>query len=516
MDVPRSSGILLHISSLPGRFGIGDLGPSAYEFANLLSYADQQVWQVLPLVPVGYGYSPYASPSTFAGNPLLISPERLCEQGFLSPEDIASPPEFKSDCVDFEAVMSFKFSLLQKAFSCFEQRGTAEDREQFDAYCSANSDWLEDYASFTVLKYIHEGKKWTEWDPRYTCRDHKALEEFKTAHASGITMQKFWQYLFARQWSDLKAYCNERSIRIIGDLPIYVAHDSADVWANKELFQLDNNGLQAVVAGVPPDYFSKTGQRWGNPIYRWDLMEENNYSWWVRRFSSILKQVDIVRLDHFRGFEAYWEVPASESTAENGAWVKGPNSSLFETLQHELGDLPVIAENLGFITPEVVELMNKFDFPGMAILQFAFDGDTNSEFLPHNYPQHIIAYTGTHDNDTANGWFYMNSSTQDHETIKRSRNFARQYMNIPQDQHEGIHWPMIRTVMASVAQLVVIPMQDIMGLDSTGRMNTPGTVGPQNWAWRFTSDQVKQDHVEQLKRFTALYGRAPEPYRGEH
>lgn len=503
----------MHISSLPGRFGIGDLGPSAYEFADFLAYTHQQVWQVLPLVPVGYGYSPYASPSTFAGNPLFISPDRLHEQGYLTAEDLASGPSFPANRVDFETVLPYKFGLLERAFERFLGEASQEERSQFSQYCEHNADWLDDYALFAVLKFVHEGQRWVDWDPAVKCRDQSALDEVRTVHGRGIEMQKFWQYLFETQWADLKAYCNERSIRIVGDLPIYVAHDSADVWAHRDLFQLDEDGLQTVVAGVPPDYFSTTGQRWGNPIYRWDLMKDNAYSWWIRRFASVLKQVDFVRLDHFRGFEAYWEVPASEPTAEHGRWQKGPGASLLGTLRQELGDLPVIAENLGFITPDVVQLMQQFDFPGMAILQFAFDDDSSSEFLPHNFPSNIVAYTGTHDNDTVNGWWFNDSSTQAREVIDRSRRFARAYLDI-EDEGKGVHWPMIRALMASVARLVVIPLQDVMGLDSEGRMNAPGTVGGENWAWRVSPEMLTSDHLERLKHLTTLFGRAREPYRG--
>ena len=512
MDINRSSGILLHISSLPNRYGIGDLGPTAYEFVDFLAYTNQQYWQVLPLVPVGFGYSPYASPSTFAGNPLFISPDLLIEDGYLRSEDLNAIPNFPINQVDFERVLPFKFNLLERAYSHFEHHANDKQRKQFDAYCHANQMWLDDYALFAVLKFVHDGQEWTQWDPALKCRDYHALDAASKAHAKGISMQKFWQFLFDKQWNSLKQYCAKKSIKIIGDLPIYVAHDSADVWANRDLFQLDADGKQTVVAGVPPDYFSETGQRWGNPIYRWDLMQEDQFSWWIRRFASILKQVDVIRLDHFRGFEAYWEVPASEETAVNGQWVKGPNSSLFEALQNEMGSLPIIAENLGFITPEVVALMNKFQFPGMAILQFAFDGDSNSEFLPHNYPTNIIAYTGSHDNDTVNGWWFNDTSTNDPASIQRSRAFARSYMNIA-NESTGVQWPFIRTLMASVANLVVTPLQDIIGLGTEGRMNTPGTVGGPNWAWRFSSEMLEEKAVERFKKLTALFGRAPEPYR---
>ena len=511
MDLPRSSGILLHISSLPGRYGIGDLGPSAYEFANMLAHAHQRYWQVLPLVPVGYGYSPYASPSTFAGNPALISPDVLREQGYLHEEDLHDVPDFPADYVDFERAMPYKFRLLERAYVRFEQKNDPHEAERYESFCASQADWLDDYALFAVLKFIHEGKQWTEWPPALKCRDHHSLNEARNTHARGIAMQKFWQYLFHIQWTSLKQYCAERSIKIIGDLPIYVAHDSADVWANSDLFELDANGLQTVVAGVPPDYFSATGQRWGNPIYRWELMKENNFEWWIRRFDSILKLVDIIRLDHFRGFEAYWEVPASEETAINGRWVKGPEADLFHALEEKMGQLPIIAENLGVITPEVVQLMKRFNYPGMAVLQFGFDGDSNSEFLPHNFTKNLIAYSGTHDNDTVNGWWYNDKSTHDSSTIERARSFARHYLNISADA-QNVHWQFIHSLMGSVANLVITPLQDIIGLHSEGRMNTPGTVGPQNWAWRFSHGMLREEDVERLKNLTSIFGRALYPH----
>ena len=511
MVLPRSSGILLHISSLPGRYGIGDFGPSAYKFADLLAHTHQQYWQVLPLVPVGYGYSPYASPSTFAGNPTFISPDILLEQGLLHEEDVRDVPEFTTDCVDFERALPYKFTLLERAFTRFEQKNDEHERRQFEAFCRAHADWLEDYALFAVLKFIHEGKQWTDWPEPLKCRDHRSLNEARHTNARGVAMQKYWQYLFDKQWNALKSYCTERSIKIIGDLPIYVAHDSADVWSNSDLFKLDAEGMQTVVAGVPPDYFSETGQRWGNPIYRWDLMKENNYSWWIQRFASILKQVDIIRLDHFRGFEAYWEVPSSEETAVHGRWVKGPEAALFQAVEDELGQLPIIAENLGVITPEVVQLMKRFKFPGMAVLQFGFDGDSNSEFLPHNFTRNLIAYSGTHDNDTINGWWWNDKSTHDIAVIERARSFARDYLNIADDS-KGIHWTCLRALMGSVANLVITPLQDILGLNSSGRMNTPGTVGPQNWAWRYSPEMLKDSDIETLRQLTSVYGRAKFPH----
>ncbi len=507
MKLPRSSGVLLHISSLPSPFGIGDLGPSAYKFADLLQQAHQKVWQVLPIVPAGFGHSPYASPSTFAGNPLLISPEHLAKDGLLTPHDLEHALTFDDQKVQFSSVVPYKFNLLETAFNRFEHGQSQIETKSFDAFCEAQAWWLDDYALFAVLKFVNDGAEWVSWDETVKFRSPAGLAEARETHASGIRMQQFWQFLFYRQWLALKDYCNERDIKIFGDLPIYVAHDSADVWANQDLFQLDEEGRQTVVAGVPPDYFSETGQRWGNPIYRWDKMEAQDFEWWIRRFKAILEQVDYVRLDHFRGFEAYWEVPASEETAINGVWVEGPKHILFERLQEKLGDLPVIAENLGVITDGVVSIMEAFEFPGMAILQFAFDGDASSEFLPHNYIDHLVAYTGTHDNDTLMGWWRNDSSTQDEATKQRAREYASNYLALQNVSEHQLHWAFNRAIMASVAKLAILPLQDLMGIDSSGRMNTPGTVGDQNWAWRFTFDMIPEGTFEQLGHLTKLYGR---------
>ncbi|MEZ4700025.1 MAG: 4-alpha-glucanotransferase [Rhodothermales bacterium] len=511
MNLPRCSGILLHITSLPSPFGIGDFGAAAYQFADFLAHTGQRVWQVLPLVPAGYGNSPYASPSTFAGNPLLISPDQLRHEGLLRDEDLWHTPEFSAVHVEFERVSDFKFQLLERAYRRFVAGESSITTEAFEAYCAREAYWIEDYALFAVLKFVHDGKTWTEWDDDLKRRRAAAMRKAREVHAEGIRMQMFWQFLFDRQWQALKTYCNERSISILGDLPIYVAHDSADVWANARLFHLDEDGWQTVVAGVPPDYFSETGQRWGNPIYRWDRMHRNGYEWWTRRMANIMKQVDFIRLDHFRGFEAFWQVPASEDTAVNGEWIDGPGARLFTVLEEHLGTLPVVAENLGVITPGVVALMQQFGFPGMAVLQFGFDSDASNEFLPHNYQRELVAYTGTHDNDTVAGWWFNDKSTQGAEVIARARTYARDYLDV-RDEHD-IHWALNRAVLASVARVAVLPLQDIIGLRSEGRMNTPGTVGDPNWGWRFRADQLSHDAMERLKHLTHLYGRGPAPER---
>lgn len=509
----RESGLLLHITSLPGRFGIGDLGPEAYRFADFLEAAGQTLWQVLPIVPVGYGYSPYASPSTFAGNPMFISPDLLVVDGLLSKGDLIDSPEFPDDRVDFQRVEPFKDRLLETAWRTFSAGGFPSLAEQFEAFRTQNAGWLESYALFQVLKAHHDLLEWTAWDERYAQRDPRAISAFRKKHAEEILKTQFQQYLFDRQWQRLKSYCNARSIRIFGDLPIYVAQDSADVWANPSLFHLDESGHATVVAGVPPDYFSATGQRWGNPIYRWDRMARTEYAWWTERMSRILDLVDLVRLDHFRGFEAFWQVPASEDTAMNGEWVKGPGADLFLALEKRLGRLPLVAENLGVITSGVTDLMDRFDLPGMAILQFAFDDDTANDFLPHNYSPRLVAYTGTHDNDTFTGWYRETRSTQDEDVIRRAKTYCREYLDMAEEDLDQLHWKAIRVLMASVAERVVTPVQDVLGLGVDARMNTPGEPDG-NWAWRLEPDALGRGVRDRLRDLTRVFGRLPEQQKG--
>ncbi|MFQ5571428.1 MAG: 4-alpha-glucanotransferase [Rhodothermales bacterium] len=507
MDLPRSSGLLLHLTSLPSIHGIGDLGPSAYRFADSLAEAHQRIWQMLPVVPVGYGYSPYASPSTFAGNPMLLSPDLLLEQGLLLADDLAGKPDFPNHYVDFARVYPYKTKLLQRAFDRFEEKAASQERAAFAAFCKANDHWLPDYALFMALKDAHRSVAWIEWPAPLAQRDPDALNAARNEYEYDIRKHTFWQFLFEQQWSALRAYCRQRSIRILGDLPIYVAHDSADVWANPHLFYLDDTGNPTVVAGVPPDYFSETGQRWGNPLYRWDMMQENHFSWWTQRLEKALTLFDIIRLDHFRAFAAYWEVPAEEKTAINGRWVDAPGTEFFVQIEARLGRLPLLAENLGVITDDVTALMERFDFPGMAVLQFAFDTDADSEFLPHNYSKNLAAYPGTHDNDTLIGWWTNNQSTLDAEAVARARAYALQYLNLDPDDVQQIHWRCIRLLMGSVAHLVVTPVQDVLGLGSHARMNTPGTVSD-NWGWRLLPDQLTDEHLARLRTLTQLYGRS--------
>lgn len=506
MQLKRESGILLHVTSLPSPYGIGDLGPSAYEFADFLAGAGQGLWQMLPVVPAGHGYSPYSSPSTFAGSPMLLSPDLLLKEGLLSSEDLGSVPTFPLEWVDFQKAIPFKQDLLMRAFAAFEAGRGAITRAEFDAFREKHAAWLADYALFETLKEANGGVEWTEWPKALAGRQAKAMAAARAEHARAIEMQEFWQFLFARQWSALKTYCNERGVRIFGDLPIYVAQDSADVWAEPHLFHLDKAGRAKVVAGVPPDYFSETGQRWGNPIYRWDVMRKNDYAWWRRRMARILELVDVVRLDHFRGFEAYWEVPASEPTAVKGRWVKGPGEDLFESLTRQLGELPVVAENLGVITEGVTNLMARFGYPGMAIFQFAFDTDASNEFLPHNYVPSLAAYTGTHDNDTFVGWWTDTQTTLDAEVVARAKSYCREYLQLGHHGEREIHWHAIRAVMGSVAALAVFPLQDVLGYGADARMNVPGKSSG-NWGWRFAPGVLRAEHGQRLRYLARVYGR---------
>jgi len=472
----RTSGILLHPTSLPSPQGIGDLGPSAYRFVDWLHAAGQRLWQVLPLGPTGYGESPYQLFSAFAGNPLLIHVED------------PHPPEFPARQVDFERVIPYKMALLRHAFERFTES------EEFCTFAAENAAWLDPYAEFMALKDAHGGIAWTEWTPRAVA-----------AHGQ-VAFHKFLQFEFFRQWNALRRYCAERGIRMMGDLPIYVAHDSADVWAHRDLFQLDSAGRPLMVAGVPPDYFSATGQLWGNPVYRWDRLAATGYQWWIDRMRAALGMFDLIRMDHFRGFEAYWEVPASDSTAINGRWVKGPGAELFRVLESALGKLPLVAENLGVITAEVESIREEFGFPGMAILQFAFGKDPQApSFQPHNYPRNLVAYTGTHDNDTVIGWWNSKGgdSTRTEDDIRAEKDRARAYLNTGGAE---INWSLIRSLMSSVADTVIFPVQDVLGLGSEARMNTP-SVPSGNWRWRFDESALTPALAARLHEITTLYGR---------
>jgi 4-alpha-glucanotransferase len=505
MKFPRSSGILLHITSLPGGHGIGDLGPGASAFADFLKAAGQTLWQVLPIGPTGYGDSPYQSFSAFAGNPLLISLDRLVEKGLLEASEIGPVPEFPAGEVDYRLASDFKCARLHKAFETF-QSGPQSRKEPLEKFRREHRGWLTDYALFAALKQQFGGVAWPQWDKDLVQRKPQALDSARREFSRKVAEQEFQQFLFHEQWTTLKRYCNEKNIRIMGDLPIYVAHDSSDVWAHQEMFHLDEHGAPAKVAGVPPDYFSATGQLWGNPIYRWDRMKSDEYAWWRERLSSSLRQFDLLRIDHFRGFEAYWEVPGGDKTAEHGQWTKGPGAEFFSVVKANLGDLPIVAENLGVITPEVEGIREQFHFPGMAVLQFAFGTDPQAPtFRPHNYPRDVVAYSGTHDNDTTLGWWTSQDaggSTRSEEDIRKEREFARAYLNF---DGEDVNWVFIRALMASVANMVVFPMQDVLGLGTAARMNLPGTTGG-NWKWRMT-EPVNDEAAQLLSSLAKLYDR---------
>jgi len=506
MRFSRSSGILLHPTSLPGPYGIGDLGSEAHRFADFLRDSGQRIWQVLPLGPTGYGDSPYQCFSAFAGNPLLISLDTLSERGYLNARDLNERPEFPADNVDFGAVIAWKIPLLRRAFRTFQQSTPAE-REAFEQYCQARSAWLDEFALFMALKQAHHNVMWTLWSRDLALREPTAISRARKELRNEIECNKFIQFEFERQWSDLKAHCARNKVLILGDMPIYVAFDSADVWADPGLFELNESGQPKVVAGVPPDYFSATGQLWGNPVYRWEAHAKAGYAWWITRFRRALDVLDMIRLDHFRGFEAYYQIPSGDKTAVNGKWVKGPGARLFEALEGALGKLPIVAENLGVITPEVEALRHQFGYPGMAILQFAFGTDPQApQFRPHNYLRDLVAYTGTHDNDTVVGWWSSKGtadSTRTAEDVEKEMEFAKRYLN--SDGRE-INWVMIRTLMSSVADTVLFPLQDVLGVGSGGRMNLPGSPSG-HWRWRFRAEALTPAVRSRLRQLAETYDR---------
>ena len=503
MNFPRASGILLHPTSLPGGFGVGDLGPEAYKFADFLGSAGQSLWQVLPLGPTGYGDSPYACYSAFAGNTLLISPERLFAEGLLA-TDLTD--RHSSDRVEFGEAHRIKEELLRRAYQNYTKTTSTKLRSAFESFSQLEAHWLDDYALFRALKDAHKGVAWNEWEASLVSRTPAALERARKELREEIEAQKFYQFLFFEQWFALKNYCNERGVKIVGDLPIFVAQDSADVWTSPEQFKLDENGRPLVVAGVPPDYFSSTGQLWGNPLYNWERMQADGFKWWIERVRATFRVVDIARVDHFRGFAACWEIPGDDKTAERGQWVEAPGRELFTAIRNTLGELPIIAEDLGVITPDVVALRDDFGFPGMRILQFGFGGDTKNIDLPHNYVANVVAYTGTHDNDTTAGWFQSvagEGSTRSAEQIEREREFCLDYLN---SDGEEIHWDFIRAVFASVANTAIVPLQDVLGLGTEARMNLPNSTEG-NWSWRCRAAALTDEIATRLKKLTTLYGR---------
>jgi 4-alpha-glucanotransferase len=503
----RSSGILMHITSLPGYHGIGDLGSSAYEFVEFLAQAKQKIWQVLPLGPTGYGDSPYQLFSAFAGNPLLLDLDSLREQGLLSANDLIAASRLPADHVEYGRVIEVKGSLIRKAARAFFADSAREARADFELFCRDNGDWLEDYALFMARKGVDEESVWSDWELGLRKRDERAVEEWRQKLLDDVQAHKFAQFEFFRQWGKLRRHCEHYGIRIMGDIPIYVAHDSADVWAHQELFRLDEEGRPTAIAGVPPDYFSATGQLWGNPLYQWDVSAATGYGWWIKRFRAALELFDLVRLDHFRGFEAFWEIPAGAATAQEGKWVRGPGRDLFLAVQAELKSLPFVAENLGVITPEVEAVRKEFGFPGMSLLQFAFGNDPQGpSFRPHNYSRELVAYTGGHDNDTTVGWWNSSGtgeSTRTAEDIRKEREFARAYLGF---EDEPVNWVLIRAVMASVAEIAIVPLQDVLGLGSEARMNLPGTVS-ENWKWRYERKALTGDLAERLAELVTVFDR---------
>jgi 4-alpha-glucanotransferase len=506
MKFKRSSGILLHPTSLPGRFGIGDLGGEAYRFVDWLAAAGQVYWQIMPLGPTGYGDSPYSSFSAFAGNTNLVSPEKLVESGLLSDSDITDAPDSAPGRVDYGKVIEYKRALLEKASGNFQTKVKTDEplRKDYEGFRDFASAWLEDWALFAALKDEHGGESWHKWEPGLARREPSAVEGARAKYAGQIEAHKFFQYAFFRQWLELKRYANGRGVRVVGDMPIFVAHNSSDVWAKPRLFKLKEDGSPAFVAGVPPDAFSETGQLWGNPIYEWERMREDGFGWWVGRVRETLKLVDVVRLDHFRGFAAYWEVPAEHETAERGRWVEAPGRDVFNAMRSALGgDLPIIAEDLGTITPDVHRLRDEFGFPGMRVLQFAFGGDPHDTHLPHEHVRNTVAYTGTHDNDTVVGWFAQRSREDAPEGERRERELCLKYLGADGSE---INWDFIRAAQMSVAVLSVAQLQDVLGLGSDARMNTPASAEG-NWAWRFNEGSLTDELAARLRETTAIYGR---------
>ena len=504
MKFNRSGGILLHPSSLPGPYGIGDLGPQAYRFVDWLASTGCKLWQVLPLGPTGYGDSPYQCFSAFAGNPYLISFDALIEDRLLTQADFDEMPKFNTpptgtmSRVDYGQLIPWKLNLLQEAFSRFSS--LSKDKalvKEFNAFCRENASWLDDFALFMSLKEANGGGAWSDWDESLRKREPLTIENVRKEHAESILRYSFYQFLFFRQWNKLRAYANDKEIIIIGDIPIFIAYDSADAWAHPELFFLGEDSLPTVVAGVPPDYFSATGQLWGNPLYRWSVHKKSGYAWWLERFRSVLNFVDVVRLDHFRGFAGYYEIPFGSATAERGQWMTGPGKHFFRTVSRQLsgsenGTLPIIAEDLGVITPDVVELRDGFNLPGMKILQFGFVNPSDP-FLPHNYTRYCVAYTGTHDNDTAFGWYTS--------APEKERKFALRYLN---SDGTDFAWDLIRAVWSSVAVYALAPMQDLLSLGTEARMNFPSRLGG-NWEWRMKEEDMSGALAERLREFNELY-----------
>jgi 4-alpha-glucanotransferase len=501
MNFPRAGGIILHPTSLPGRFGIGDLGDEAYAFVDFLKEAGQTYWQILPLSPTGYGDSPYQGLSAFAGNPMLISPRKLVEVGHLAEIDLEDVPVFPKDRVDFGPTIEFKTGMLKRAFSNFQKHASPQEQQNLIHFCEEQASWLDDFALYMAVKESYDLQPWSQWDGEVMKREPGVLDNLRSTLSEEIENHKYLQWQFFEQWSAIKEYANDKGIQIFGDIPIFVSMDSADVWANPHLFLFDDELQPLAVSGVPPDFFSETGQLWGHPLYRWDVMAEDGYAWWISRFRVALSQVDVIRIDHFRGFYNYWEVPAGEDTAIKGHWLSGPGAHFLRTVTDALGAMPIIAEDLGdfdkISRAGVDALMEEFSYPGMKILQFAFSLDSTDPFLPHNFTKDWVVYTGTHDNDTINGWLQESSS-------ELEREHGLKYMGV---DGSDIAWDMIRLAWSSVANTAITPAQDLLNLDSSARMNIPSTTGAPNWCWRLKAGALTSEISARLLELTNMYGR---------
>ena len=495
MKSSRTSGIILHPTSLAGPYGIGDLGPQARRWLDFLSESGCGVWQILPLGPTGFGDSPYQCFSAFAGNPYLISPEELLSANLLRDEDLSGMPQFPTQQVDYGAIIPWKLTLLDRAYLRFEELATPILRKAYSRFQEEQISWLDDFALFMALKEYYGGAPWTTWAAPLRRRETAALDDARHNLSVPIQRQIFRQFIFFQQWHHLHKYARDLGIQIIGDIPIFVAHDCAEVWAHPELFYLQEDGQPEFVAGVPPDYFSPTGQLWGNPLYRWEIHHKSGYQWWLQRLRAVLALVDVVRLDHFRGFAGYWEVPGGSETAEKGRWVAGPGKDFFDILEKGLGGLPIIAEDLGVITPDVVALREAYKLPGMKILQFAFAGGPTDPFLPHHYPVNCVVYTGTHDNDTVLGWYQRVPEEEKH--------FYRRYLH---RDGSDVSWDLIRASWASVARLAIAPLQDFLILDNQARMNFPGKPSG-NWTWRLPAESLTADLTQRIREINFLYNR---------
>ena len=495
MKFRRSSGIILHPSSLPGHDGIGSLGSEAFQWVDYLNGCRCGLWQVLPLGPTGYGDSPYQCFSAFAGNPYLINSELLIESGLLTETDLSDRPALPENKVDYGPTITWKLTLLDRAFEKYYRDKPLTIRQELEGFRATHTEWIDDYALFMAIKDTQSGAPWSSWPMPLRQRQPLALKQFTLEHAKDIQRHIFRQFLFFQQWNSLRRYANAKGIQVIGDIPIFIAYDSADAWANPELFYFDAQGQPTLIAGVPPDYFSPTGQRWGNPLYRWKIHHERGYDWWIERLKATFRLYDIVRLDHFRGFASYWEIPADQPTAEIGRWVPGPQLDFFSTVNKELGDLPLIAEDLGEITPDVVDLLEALELPSMKILQFAFGSRSDNPFLPHNYSENCAAYTGSHDNDTTLGWYQS--------AHKDERDHCRRYL---QTSGEHIALDMIRSIWASIASIAVTPLQDLLELGTEARMNFPGKPAG-NWTWRLNKNTLTPDRQKYMRSLNEIYGR---------